>query len=154
MHRFNVAEPAFSRDDADPEGYKAGLFRPGKAIGATRTGASVYDVPPGQSICPYHYELGEEEWLLVLSGRPTLRAPDGTAVLEPHDLVFFPIGPEGAHKVTNDTDEPVRVLMFSNLRTPAGSVYPDSDKIGLWGGGDDDVLVRRTSNVDYYDGEA
>ena len=154
MHRFNIADPAFTHDAEDPEGYKAGLFRPGRAIGAQDTGTSVYDLPPGQSICPYHYELGEEEWVLVLSGRPSLRTPEGVATLEPYDLVFLPIGPDGAHKVTNDTDEPCRVLMFSNLVSPTGTVYPDSDKIGLFTrGGTDNVLVRRSSKVGYYDGE-
>ena len=38
---------------------------------------TVYELPPGQSICPYHYELGDEEWLIVLAGRPTLRTPEG-----------------------------------------------------------------------------
>ena len=31
----------------------------------------------GESVCPYHYELTEEEWLIVLDGRPTLRTPEG-----------------------------------------------------------------------------
>jgi uncharacterized cupin superfamily protein len=155
MRRWNVADPAFGYDDEDPEGYKAGLFRPGRDAGAEDTGTSVYDVPPGQSICPYHYEVGEEEWLLVLSGRPTLRTPEGEQVLEPLDLVFFPLGPEGAHKVSNATAEPCRVVMFSNLLRVTGSVYPDSDKVGLFmRGGGDNVLVRRSSDVPYYDGEA
>jgi hypothetical protein len=34
------------------------------------------------------------------------------------------------------------------------AVYPDSDKIGVWTGNKDDhVIVRRSSNVEYYDGE-
>ena len=53
------------------------MLRFGPQVGATRTGTSVYELPPGQAICPYHYEYGEEEWLLVLVGRPTLRTPAG-----------------------------------------------------------------------------
>ena len=58
-----------------------------------RPGTSVYELPPGQQICPYHYEYPEEEWLIVLQGRPTLRTPEGTETLEPWDVVFFPTGP-------------------------------------------------------------
>jgi len=155
MQRVSIADPEFSYDADDPEGYRAGMLRPGPQLGAKETGASVYDLPPGQSVCPYHYEYGEEEWLLVLSGRPSLRTPDGTETLEPHDLVFFPTGPAGAHKVTNATDEPVRVLMFSSVARVAASAYPDSDKVGIWTGDKEaSLLARRSSNVGYYDGEA
>ena len=45
--------------------------------------------------------------------------------------------------------------MFSSAREPAVAVYPDSDKIGVWPGNDDDrVMLRRADgNVEYYDGE-
>jgi len=154
MQRINIADPAFEFDATDPEGFRSGLLRVGKLVGATETGASVYELPPGQAICPYHYEYGEEEWLLVLQGRPTLRHPDGTDALQPWDLVCFPRGPKGAHGVRNETDETVRVLMFSDVVHPAVTVYPDSGKIGIWTGNrDDDVMVPRTANVDYFHGE-
>jgi uncharacterized cupin superfamily protein len=154
MRRVNIAAPDFAYDAEDPEGFRAGIFRFGKLVGAGATGVSVYELPPGQSICPYHYEYAEEEWLLVLEGTPTLRTPEGTEALEPWDVAFFPRGPEGAHGVRNDTEETVRVLMFSTVTHPAATVYPDSDKIGIWTGNpDDDLLVRRTSGVGYYDGE-
>ena len=78
----------------------------------------------------------------------------GTEQLEPWDAVCFPRGPEGAHAVRNETDETVRVLMFSTLSHPAATVYPDSDKIGVWTGNQaDDVIVKRSSAVDYWSGE-
>ena len=154
MPHVNIADPEFVYDPADPEGYKAGLFRFGKQLGAQHTGTSVYELPPGQAICPYHYEYGEEEWLLVLSGRPSLRTPEGVSQLEPWDVVFFPIGPEGAHQVRNETADPVRVLMWSQVLTPTATAYPDSDKVGIWTGVEgENVLVVRSSEVDYYHGE-
>ena len=118
------------------------------------TGMSVYELPPGQAICPYHYENPEEEWLLVLEGRPTLRHPGGEDVLEPWDVVFFPSGPAGAHAVRNDTESPTRVLMFSDRSNVAASVYPDSNKIAIWAGNEhDNLIVRRSSGVGYWDGE-
>jgi uncharacterized cupin superfamily protein len=104
MRRVNIAAPQFGYD-SDPEGFKAGLFRPGPDLGAKDTGLSIYDLPPGQAVCPYHYEYGEEEWLVVLEGRPSARTPEGTEQLEPWDVVYFPKGPEGAHQIRNDSDE-------------------------------------------------
>jgi len=154
MRRVSIAAPDFHYDAEDVDGFRAGLFRLGKTVGSEQTGISVYEVPPGEAICPYHYEYGEEEWLLVLEGRPTLRRPGGSEPLEPWDVVFFPPGPDGAHGVRNETDATVRVLMFSNVKHPGATVYPDSDKIGIWTGNrDDDMLVRRSSKVGYYDGE-
>jgi uncharacterized cupin superfamily protein len=149
---LNSLEPEY--DDTDPDGYRAGMARFGPSIGAVKLGASLYELPPGQSICPYHYEYPEEEWLIVLEGRPTLRHPQGEDELEQGDVVCFPEGPEGAHKVTNRTDETAKVLMFSTRTNPAVAVYPDSNKIGIWTGNDaDHVIVPRASNVEYYDGE-
>lgn len=155
MHKLNIAEPDFEYDAEDPQGFRSGAVRLGKQLGAQRTGTSVYEIPPDQAICPYHYEYGEEEWLLVLAGHPTLRHPDGQDRLDPWDLVCFIAGPEGAHGVRNDTDQPVRVLMYSTVSSPAISVYPDSDKLAVWAGNpDDDLLLPRSSAVDYYHGEA
>jgi uncharacterized cupin superfamily protein len=156
MQRTNVSSPSFEYDQEDPEGFRSGLARLGKLLGdaAEETGVSVYELPPGQAICPYHYECGEEEWLLVVEGTPTLRHPEGSERLEPWDIVFFPKGPEGAHGVRNETEETARVLMFSTVVQPTATVYPDSDKVGIWTGiPDADVIVRRESKVDYFDGE-
>jgi uncharacterized cupin superfamily protein len=154
MHKINIATPEFAYDAEDPEGFRAGMLRLGKELGASRTGTSLYELPPGQSICPYHYEYPEEEWLIVLSGRPMLRHPEGVEQLEPWDIVFFPPGPDGAHAVRNDTAETVHVLMYSTVSYPAVSVYPDSDKVGVWvGDPEQDVLLPRSAAVAYYHGE-
>jgi uncharacterized cupin superfamily protein len=153
--RVNLGRPEFQWDDDDPEGFRAGMMRIGPGLGATATGISLYDLPPGQAICPYHYEYGEEEWLVVVEGRPVLRHPEGEDVLEPWDAVCFPPGPDGAHSVRNPGQDPVRVLMFSSLNHPAATVYPDSGKVGVWTGNRaDDLIVRRSSAVDYFDGES
>lgn len=154
LRRVNIAAPAFTTSPDDPEGFRSRGMRIGPQVGASTTGMSVYELPPGQAICPYHYENPEEEWLLVLEGRPTLRHPGGEAPLEPWDVVFFPSGPAGAHAVRNDTHAPARVLMFSDRSAVAASVYPDSDKIAIWAGNErDNLIVRRASGVGYWDGE-
>ena len=154
VRRVNIASPAFRYVPDFPDGFRPGIARLGALLGAVATGASVYELPSGQAIGPYHYENPEEEWLIVIDGRPTLRHPGGEDALEPWDVVFFPPGPDGAHMVRNDSDSTARVLMFSNTSKVAASVYPDSNKIAIWTGNDaDDLIVKRTSGVDYWDGE-
>jgi uncharacterized cupin superfamily protein len=153
MRRVNLRDPETKADPEDPPGYRAEMFRFGKDLGAEDTGASLYVIAPGEGGSPYHYEHGEEEWLLVLDGRPTLRTPEGMTELEPLDVVFFPKGPDGAHEIRNDSDTPVRVLMWSTLVVPTATTYPDSDKVGIWTGNPaDDVIVPRSAGVDYWAG--
>jgi uncharacterized cupin superfamily protein len=156
MRRINIAAPRFSYDAEDPDGFRSGMTRLGTLLGGPEeSGITVYELPPGQAICPYHYEVGEEELLLVLEGHPTLRHPEGSDRLDPWDVVFFEKGAGGAHGIRNETEEPVRVLMFSTVVVPTATVYPDSDKVGIWTGDPEaDVIVRRESRVDYFDGEA
>jgi uncharacterized cupin superfamily protein len=155
VRRVSLLDSAFVYDPSDPEGFRSGMARLGPDLGAEQSGASMYELPPGQALCPYHYEYGEEEWLLVVEGRPTVRTPDGSDQLERFDLVFFPTGPAGAHQVRNDTGEVVRVLMWSTVVFPTATAYPDSGKVGVYTGDEaEDVIVRRSSSVDYFDGEA
>ncbi len=113
----------------------------------------LYGLPPGESSSPYHYEY-EEEWVLVLDGAVVVRTPDGEQTLGRGDLVRFAPGPAGAHKIMNRGEAPARTLMFSSSTAPAVSVYPDSDKIGVWPGNEADELVfRRGSAVPWSDGE-
>lgn len=157
MRRVNLFTHELQHDDDDPPGYLAGYARVGPLIGAEKIGATIYELPSGQSNCPYHYEYGDEEWLLVLSGRLTVRTPDGEEEVEPGEAVCFPDGPDGAHKLTNRGEDAVRLVMLSTKNNPAVAVYPDSGKMGVWpvqGGGEDQLMVRRESKVDYWDGEA
>jgi uncharacterized cupin superfamily protein len=125
-----------------------------RTVGSDATAMFIYDLAPGEASSPYHYEY-EEEWLLVLDGTLVVRTPDGEEPLERGDIVCFPAGPLGAHKVMNRSDAPARMMMFSSARAPAVSVYPDSDKIGVWPGGDeaDDLIFERSTSVEWSEGE-
>jgi uncharacterized cupin superfamily protein len=124
-----------------------------QVLGSSALMMFVYDLEPGRSSSPYHYEY-EEEWLLVVDGTLVLRAPDGEHTLQRGDLVRFPPGPEGAHKVINRSVAPARTLMFSSARVPAVSVYPDSDKIGVFSGNEPDELIfKRGTAVPWTEGE-
>ena len=124
-----------------------------RAVGTTSTAMFIYDLEPGQSSSPYHYEY-EDEWLLVVEGTIAVRTPDGECTLERGDLVRFPSGPAGAHKAMNRSESPARLLMFSRARVPAVSVYPDSDKIGVWPGQEaDELIFERGTEVPWSHGE-
>ena len=154
MDSIHIDELTFDYDAQDPDGFRAGMARLGPRLGAEQSGVTIYELPPGQAVCPYHYEYGEEEWVLVLAGRPSVRRPDGVQELAPGALMFFPRGPRGAHQVRNDSEEPARVAMFSTVVLPTASAYPDSGKVGVFTGDEDeDLIVERRSGVDYYAGE-
>ncbi|HXD63083.1 MAG TPA: cupin domain-containing protein [Solirubrobacteraceae bacterium] len=148
----NVYEQQFEYDDADPPGYRAGVTRIGAVAGGKDLVLKEFEIPHGETLCPYHYEY-EEEWLLVLEGTATVRTPDGEQTAPRGALMCFPAGPAGAHKVTNAGTEPVLALMWSSAREPSVAVYPDSDKVGVWAGEDHVMLRRADGQVDYYDGE-
>ena len=154
MDVFNIfqAEVEYTKDATQPDGYDCGGVRVGPKVGASRLGLSVYELPTGQAICPYHFEWTDEEWLVVLAGHPTLRTPEGERELEPGDTVCFPAGPDGAHHVRNDGEEPVRVALLSTKNDVGIAEYPDSDKVGVWANGTH-YMLRRTEHLDYWDGE-
>jgi len=154
MERANVFGTEFEYDAADPDGYRSGVAHLGRLAGGKENTVKVFELPPGQSLCPYHYEY-TEEWLLVLDGPVELRRPDGGETLERGALVCFPSGPEGAHKLTGRGERPSVVMMFSSSREPAVAVYPDSGKVGVWtGNAEDELMLRRADgNVGYFEGE-
>jgi uncharacterized cupin superfamily protein len=154
MRRANVFSQRGDYSDGDPDGYRSGVARVGEAAGGVTLAVKVYELPSGESVCPYHYEY-EEEWLLVLEGDVEVRTPEGEETLARGEIVRFPPGPQGAHKATNRAEAAARIMMFSSAREPAVAVYPDSDKIGVWpGNAADEVMLRRTDgSVDYWDGE-
>jgi uncharacterized cupin superfamily protein len=122
-------------------------------LSSAATAMYIYDLAPGTSSCPYHYEY-EEEWLLVVEGEIVVRTPDGELELVRGDLVRFAAGPDGAHKIMNRSEAPARTLLFSNARVPAVSVYPDSDKIGVFPGDEEnDLIFKRDTAVPWSEGE-
>lgn len=141
-------------NENDRPGYRHRVVAVGRKLGAQLLGGSVYELPPGEKTWPYHYEIGCEEWAIVLSGRPTLRTPDSRHELAPGDLAVFLEGPDGGHQLANETDEPCRVLLLSSKSPLAIVHYPDSDKVGLWSqAGGYQSLLRRQPTLDYWEGE-
>jgi uncharacterized cupin superfamily protein len=158
----NVYESELEPGDDDPPGFRALGARIGAAAGSERLGATLYELPPGEALCPYHWHEGNEEMLVVLSGRPRVRTPSGWRQLEPGELVAFPRGREGAHQVDNRADEAARILMLSEMNSPEVVFYPDSEKLSAMTKPpgrprrDHDVVerFRRQDAADYWEGES
>ena len=117
--------------------------------------ATILALDPDQGSAPYHYECGREEWLLVLTGAPTLRRAGGEQRLEPGDLACFPDGPAGAHRVVNRGDGPARVMLLSTQGLPVNACFPDSGKWLISNTADATALVFREADaVDYWQNES
>src|SRR5579859_6285455 len=142
MRHVNLFETSFEYDPEDPDGYRGGMARVGEELGARETAIKLFELPPGQSLCPYHYEY-VEEWLLVLVGEVIVRVPEGEEPAGTGALVHFPSGPDGSHKLTNRGEQPARFVMFSSSREPAVAVYPDSGKLLVAPGREEDTVILR-----------
>jgi hypothetical protein len=55
MQRANVFTTDFEYDDEDPPGFRSGVAMVGKAAGGTDQAVKLFELPPGESLCPYHY---------------------------------------------------------------------------------------------------
>jgi uncharacterized cupin superfamily protein len=136
------------------EGWRWKATRVGAKLNAELIGGGLYELEPGSTLWPYHTHHANEEWLLVVRGRPTLRHADGEQELTEGDVVCFRRGKDGFHQVKNTTDEPVRVLMLSTLIAPEIVEYPDSGKIGARSASGERILLSRPGpTLDYWDGE-
>ncbi len=152
----NIYRPTFE-DGERPEGFRSRRARIGYELGSELIGASLWELPPGEAAYPYHFHYSDEELVIVLSGRPSLRTPEGVRELEEGEVLRFPLGEEGAHQILNRSEETAVFLAISSSGRPDVVVYPDSDKIGfgerLPSGGGLRAFFHRGDGVDYFDGE-
>jgi uncharacterized cupin superfamily protein len=145
---FNLLDGPRGEERAECEGFHHFDMPLAPLLGSELLGCSLYTIPPGARNWPYHFHRGNEEWVLVVDGTPTLRTPEGERELATGDIVAFPVDEAGAHDLANRSGEDVRVAIFSTLRPSAYSVYPDSDKVGA-----NAKYFRMRDAVDYWDGE-
>jgi uncharacterized cupin superfamily protein len=144
-------------DDAYPqvEGWRSNY----KRLGVGNLGLGLYELLPQQTQCPYHLHYGNDEILIVLQGRPTLRTPDGEQQLEAGDVAQFPTGPKGAHQIVNRTDDPARYIIAACHVSPEVVEHVDSGKVLAMAraesprGGPLWTVHRLDDAVDYFEGE-
>lgn len=95
---------------------------------ATRTGCAIYELESGEATWPYHFELGEEEWIIGIEGEALVRTPTGDQPLRAGDVVCCVVGPDGAHAVRNESGAKARFMIISSAAIDVdGAVYPDSN---------------------------
>jgi uncharacterized cupin superfamily protein len=145
----NAASVEVESENGGPPGFRTRYLHLVPLLGGELLGGTVYEFDPGERTCPYHYEVGNEECLLVLAGTPTLRHPGGRDVLAVGDMVMFPEGADGAHQLINESSEVARVLILSTRRVPWDCAYPDSGKVSTFAG-----VFPIGATVDYWDGES
>lgn len=113
----------------------------------------IYEIPPGKSAYPYHYHLKNEETFFIIKGEGLLRSAEDERTVKPGDLLFFPAGEEGAHKLTNTSEtEMLAYIDFDIVHDLDVTMYPDSGKLGIWGK-NTNKIYRIGDDVDYYEGE-
>lgn len=132
---------AYERRDFVPRGAAEGTL------------VSIYTLPPLKSAYPYHYHLKDEETFFILRGEGILKTPQGERRVTAGDLLFFPAGSAGAHKLTNASGtEPLAYIDFDTIHDLDVALYPDSGKVGIWGK-DINRVYRLDDDRDYYEGE-
>ena len=152
----NINDPVFDEPREQP-GFRSLRARLSHQAGCERLGLSLWELPPHETAYPYHFHLAEEELLLVLDGRPSLRTPDGWRDLQQGEVVAFLRGEHGAHQIVNRTGDTVRFLAFSTSGEPDIVIRPDSGTLGAYErgphGGGLRAVFRMADTVDYYEGE-
>jgi uncharacterized cupin superfamily protein len=153
----NIEDPHYD-EPREGEGFRCKRARISRQAGAERLGVSLWEVPPGQAAYPYHAHLTEEELVIVLEGRPSLRTPSGWRELEQGEVVSFLRGEQGAHQIVNRGETTLRFLALSTHGDPDVVLQLDSGKVGTFerrpDGGGLRVWFRREDEVDYYEGES
>ena len=122
-----------------------------RLVKTDRCQVTYYELPPGKSAYPYHFHTAEEEVFYILSGQGLLRFPEGETKVGAGDMIHFPTGEKGAHRLINNHHEPLRYLDFDTVSPCDVSVMPDSRKVNLYNHGK--KIYRLGEEADYYDGE-
>lgn len=153
MKVFNLNGDEWDRVEERP-GWRSKDAWVGARIGSELLGGSLYELEPGDRLWPYHTHHANEEWVIVLRGRPTLRTPEGEHELSEGDVVAFLRGEQGAHQIANRTSEPIRVLMLSTLVSPDVLEYLDSGQVAaVDAAGKRLFRMMRGEPAEYWDGE-
>jgi uncharacterized cupin superfamily protein len=137
--------------------FESDCARIGPLIGARDLGYSYDVVQPGKISCPFHSHRGEEEMFFIVKGTGLLRYGNETRRVRAGDFICCPVGgPETAHQIINDSDAELGYISVSTMMPAEVCEYPDSGKVGAFGGeGAARIrhLTEMASGVDYWKGE-
>lgn len=112
------------------------------------------EIPPQKSSYPYHFHAAITEVFYIISGKGKIETPDGEKDVAKGDVLVFPQGKEGAHRISN-TSETDRLVYLDcdTVSMTDVAFYPHSGKIGFIIEGQPDTFFESADNVDYYKGE-
>jgi uncharacterized cupin superfamily protein len=96
------------------------------AAGLTAFGASHVVLKPGAWSSQRHWHVGEDEFLVMLSGEGILVDDEGEHVLRPGDCAAFPMNDGNGHHVQNRGESDC-VFVVVGAGEPRGGDYPDID---------------------------
>ena len=149
---INIDELKLERFETG-EKFACNAARVGPLLGAKDLGYSFDVVPPGKCSCPFHSHRAEEEMFFIVRGTGTLRYGAETRKIRAGDFICCPTGgPETAHQIINDSDAELAYISVSTAMPAEVCEYPDSGKIGSFGGGLRH-MTRAADHVDYWQGE-
>lgn len=120
----------------------------------TQLQVSFMEIPPGRSAYPYHWHAGATEAYVILSGTGRVRTPEEEFDIGPGEVVVFPPGPAGAHRMTATGSEPLRYVDIDSTADPDVIGYPDSGKTMAYTTWRETTVFRDGDRVDYYEGES
>lgn len=115
---------------------------------------AIMEVPPQKSSYPYHFHAGITEVFYIINGKGLLETPDGDKVVKQGDVIVFPPGQGGAHRILNTSESDMLIYLDCDTTSAADvAFYPHSDKIGFIIAGETDSFFELSKKVDYYKGE-
>ena len=131
--------------------------RLGMAAGGEKLGCSLYELAPGKAAFPFHVHLSNEEGVYVLQGEGVLRLGTGEHPIRSGDYMAFRAGGE-PHQIVNRSAALLQFLAFSTMSYPEVATYPESQKVGIYGGPAkadrrDLGVFKLSSVIDYWEGE-
>ena len=148
----------FRKADVLPKHERHGQFEYDKYLVLPKAGnqctAAIMEVPPGKAAFPYHYHVGITEVFYIISGSGVITTPSGDKKVETGDVIVFPPGECGAHKIRNAHEtEMLRYLDVDTTNPADVCFYPHSGKVGLILNGRPHSFYCEKDGAGYYDGE-
>ena len=142
---------------AHGDAFEWNAARIGAKLGAKDLGYSYDEIPPGKRGCPFHSHRAEEEMFFIVKGEGTLRYGNERRKVRAGDFICCPTGgPETAHQIINDSNGVLAYISVSTMMPAEVCEYPDSGKVGSFGGeGASRIrhLTEVSAGVDYWKGE-
>jgi len=99
----------------------------GDLFGLKNFGVNLTTLAPRSASALRHAHSMQDEFIYVISGRPTLHTDEGKTRLAPGMCAGFKAGTGNAHRLLNETEEDVVYLEIGDRSAGDEAVYPDDD---------------------------